>query len=1447
MPGGNRVGRVYYDVDAENNVSKGFAAAEGEAQAFTQSINAMEAKLEVDADLSQLKKDVAVARALKDEMEAEWEQLDLEMGIKKGDIKRMKEAGQETRKANQELQAMERQQSRIENSIKRNTVAQKLYNAQLGVRKDEARRINDVVKAEKAHARSIDKVGSSTKKEAFEIAKLEEKYIKLRDARRKADQGIRGLHSTADKARLGRIDAERGMIRERLGLLGKTEDELRVLDRSVDSNNDRWLRWGQSIAGTRLHVGFFSTTITGFFRILAAFGPVILSIIGSLGALVGVAGAGIAGALAVGGAALTGFGLAAVGVGFALREPIHQLGVAWKASTAYADAVQKYGKNSTQAADKQDQLNNAIKGLPPQAQKAIKELGTMRQRFMQLGGDQIRSDFFTSFAQGIKTASALLPTFARGSARVFHQVSKGFDDWMKGLRGPEAKNILSDIFKGASDFVPGLMAGLGNLASAFGRVSQAASHFLGSLGDGFATWTQGIEDAVGSGDQLTARVGSWVKSMQQVGHFTQAAAASLTTLFSIGAGPGGGFLDSMTRSLQRWNAEMKRDPKGTRDFFQQSVDTMRQLGPALGRILMTLANLAEALAPATEFVSGFLNTLTQGLTALSNIPIGKQVVQIAALAFVLNKLGTAIAVSGLLGGGAAAAAGGAGGLLGRIFSRGGTRAAAQATGQLALFGEEATASGVAAGGLAAGALGILGPAALAVGGLYLLGQAVGDDETHFEQAKDAIGRYAKKTADLPAALNATTKATRANINAEKDSTDAKRKLFQVTKQFAEGKASYAEVQQAQQKQTAAQQRQTDATKKQANAAARLADDSKRVQAAQEAVNQAQKAAKTTRLSKLGKTEVEAAAGSTERLARANKDLAAAQSQQNFDNINQARSLNGLKPIAQDVANQFHALEQVMGRANATKLAIGADPQDTAKISKLVANIQKLGGTHKAKLILEGSKSPEQAIKQLTKLDHAQLHKKVLRIESAAAAKAAEDNLSKVDAKKLKQKALRVLTNTGNVTKALAVIEGKKLKDKEQKFKPGSTAAVTAAYNALSSKPDIIIPVVFQAEHRGNFNPKGGYAGGIVPGRAGGGYFDQMMERAYARADRAAGLNPSRGARVNSPRYVVGEEPGQTEYIITDNPAYRRSNLLYLSEAASALGTSIPGFGRGGSPKASAAKKKKKKKKNQPGEPYAGQDLDDATDENSDYQLSEDRVDLLDGLAGLARRNYDLGTAGYTIDSVTSAIGAEIGEYSHLAGIINTIITGYPGNSKVHVPDVGKAPKKRKHESDKSFKKRKKKYDDAKAKADAKKEHNEQARSGRQDLKAEMDNINQVIIPGLYLDQLEASNAAATNTLLGAETTNLARENLFRQFAGNIFGGGGAVAPSLGPHGLGSMSTTPALASLGASATGGGAVGTRSAAAPAGKGDISIVQNFDAPPPDPHTWARGVAFEIGAAG
>lgn len=418
-------------------------------------------------------------------------------------------------------------------------------------------------------------------------------------------------------------DIDRGRIKRRMFLL---KESLKTGLDKVGSLGDLTARFGP-----------FTASLKQIGLALAVLGPTITDLLGGAGALVGVLGTGIAGAASVGGAALLGFGQAGLGVFMALKPVISEFQTLNQLSAALTKAQLKYGAGSKQAGHAQGQLNRALRGVGPVTRQAFVDLTRLRTAWQKATGPTANRTFGHILAQGVKTAGELLPQFSAQTNKTLEGLDRGTTKWLKGLRSAEGKGILDTTFKNANLALGPFMAGLGSLATMFGRIAQSASKLLPSLSQGFAKWAQGLADGVSNGARVDAVMQRLVHHMQDLGHWAMSLGRLLTTVFNGGADAGDSMIQHMTATFDRWNNDLKADGgKGLRDFFSRAVKGTEALASALAPVIRAFIGLSTNLSP---FVTGIF----QGVAAMGKL--ANAVLDVTALRGPVAALGSAFAVA----------------------------------------------------------------------------------------------------------------------------------------------------------------------------------------------------------------------------------------------------------------------------------------------------------------------------------------------------------------------------------------------------------------------------------------------------------------------------------------------------------------------------------------------------------------------------------------------------------------------------------------------------------------------------------------------------------------------------------------------------------------------------------------------------------------------------------
>jgi hypothetical protein len=1421
MAGGAIVGALKYLVEVDA------AAAEAEIDKFMAEAKAKveaaggDATFRLLAESAQLERKLAEADAEIDRLKAK--KAEVKLGADTSELDRAITA------AEAELRTLGRQRAEIK--VKTTGAVQALseLKALEAVQGDLSRRTSSATKSQNDQAVAVAKLRENYNKLASEVKRFES----IRPASRRTE----GQNLT-----LARMRSEmRSMEQEGRGLdreLGRLGPNLHTITQDVEGGIPAWRRWGQSISQAHINLGPFSTTVKGLGVAMVGLGPILMGLVGSASALAGAVGAGLVGAFGVAAGAMAGLGLAAIGAGIALHQPIHQLEVAHKATSAYADAVQKYGKDSSQAKDKQAQMNSALKGLPPQARAAVTTLGQMRVEFMKLGGNAIRGDFFSSFAQGIKTAHALLPAFARGSRDAFHAASQGFNQWMTGMRSPEAQHILSNIMGNFTKDIGPAMAGLGSLGTAFARFISIASGSGPGIASTFQSWAQGIENATSKGSGFEAKVQSLVDKAKSLGRFLSATGRLAGAFFGAGADSGQRMLDTMTKAENRWTSWMRSvaGQNSLRQFFGDSVNNTTALFHALAPLARTFTALSAALMPLTTGIlqgASYIGKLVQAASSIPGmLPLIHGLGVAIAAAFVTTKiagwLGLIKKAGQFLGivaaettAESAATDANTAALEANTAAMEANAAAAGANAEAhvaegAAMEESALAGGAAmegetaaAGGLAAG----LGPVGIVLGTIVAGGLALnavfGDSGNRWQPAIDASHAFNAAAKEIP-----TTQAkVRSSIDASNKAWDQVDKL---TKSGKTGTQAYTNAvrsaAKAEAAHTQAQSRSRFEMNKAHTSVQTLSTQyDKAKQAVTDYVNKGLRPGDPILDTAI--TTMTSLGGSL-RLAT----------------LNWNRLKEGAQAAGPEMLKSLASIKSIAGRQTALKFRF-SDQNVTSGVARLSQSLTGLGRKQAVISILANSKNAEQAFANLRRLEN-NIKPKTVKVD---ANDDASPKIQKIQAKiqALKDKSLKMAVNDG-ASPALSRIQNE--------------------INALHDKVINIHANYSSSGTLGNGSPHGAasranYAG-AVQYAANGGMTHAGLDRAFALAMARTPLDAQRGRKMTMPGYIAGEEaPKYNEYIITENPAFRKSNLAFLAEAAHSLGAALalPRFGSGG-------KKKGKKKKGNPatdGPAYdpEGPTLSDKTGPPSLYNDAEQQVQRDAALVDIAKRRLDANPL-LGVSSVTSLIDNEIGDYGALAQAIRNLgIKDSKGGAQPMmrpVPAVSPAPPDAlKKKNKEKYQRLLKQHNDSQAAHDAAIAWNDSIRSGYSDLSNELWTIENITLPNLALDKDDINKGAQEALAAQNSSFNTVSMDIFRNLTSNISAiAGGSFGGVMAGISASSVNANPVGTTIMASG-GTGTVASNNIPSSPTNG-VNITNNFAGPPADPFTWTQQQAFEIQAA-
>lgn len=1048
-----------------------------------------------------------------------------------------------------------------------------------------AKRQAEMAKQSERLTRATEKAAQARRKESdalvrnsADVDRLRAKYNSLANEEQKLAQktgrpgGI--FHTEAERLNLQKLRSEMALTEHRIKSMGGTIQDI-VPD--LENNGSTLRNWGQSLSHVRLQMGFFSGTLRQVAIGFVALGPLITGLLGSMASLVGVAGTGLAGALSVAGAAAGGFALSAAGIAFVLKPAITDFKEATAASSAYHKAVLKYGKGSEQARDAQTKLNQVLKGVSPVAREAVKGFDQIKSKWANLTkGTKV--PIFDAIGSSIKSVQALLPSFAKQTVATTKTVSDGWQKWMTTLRSPEAKEGLNALMSNFRQAIPSLMDGFGSLGAMIGNISVSASKMLPGLSKGFADWANNLMTAVGSGDQLDAKINRLVGHMRDIGHLAQASGRLLVNFFNTSADSGDSLVRSLTKTMNEWNKWVTsiEGQKSLKSFFADAGSETSNLFSALAHLVQLLFQLGRATAPLSD---GFLKIITaigdvvaaaskiQGVqnllkglgVALASIwVVGKVQAFTSAVAGAARALGI-LATSEAAVGVASGAGAAEGGLFASMFGRGGGKAVAAeagaATAQLRMFAPAAAGAAESAGLLATVmAPEVMIPAA-SIAALALFIGKLDKTKTEFQELQAEVNKTTTALTNVGTQLGASDQKL---ASAKKDLNSAGQHQAKIYKELArltdkglvatprwnqlmkelgnsqEATAKAAGKEVAAMRQRIETQQKTAALQKRA------------VNAAKEQIVEEEKHARLQSQNlNLGHEDEmvrQARLGGEKKLTAAMSAANAAEDKLALSQLNLHRIQSNLVPLSYQLAGALGKVRRGIGSAAATKISQIVDPKAAGEVARLSSKLTNLGQGSTVKNVLFNVKGDDKVISALRHIEAITIKDKTQKIKADVGT--ALRGIASVIGVKLPGKTQKVGANTGPAISAIASLLGIQLPTKIQRFL-GDSSPVMSVIGALAS---IVLPPIVQTivtHHVGKAEGGPAFAQGA----------DVVAAKKQIKMQENAQRRQNRPMEVRRPTMLVGEEgtAGHPEWVIAQNPAYRAANERYLESAAYEFG------------------------------------------------------------------------------------------------------------------------------------------------------------------------------------------------------------------------------------------------------------------------------------------------------
>lgn len=378
----------------------------------------------------------------------------------------------------------------------------------------------------------------------------------------------------------------------------------------------------EGLSSATVRLGPFTASIRGAISGLSILGPLLLDLVGSLGALVAVTGSAAVGVSALAGGAVVPLAAGFLGLKFSMRNTSQEVANARKTINAYQFAVEKYGAGSDKAKKKQAEMNHTLAAISPVARETALGIEKFYKNWDKnsLG---TRKSLGGIAKAGFKALNDITPMWAKSTGTMAKTLETNLGGAFKFLSRGEGRGFLGNMFGNFNASLGPVLHGLGQLAAYLLKVSSLGSNTLPGLARTFDRWATGIKHTGDNTGGLNDRLQKTIDSAKSVGRFFMASGRFLKAFFSGGVSAGQDFADTMTNALNRWTAMLNSGgSKRMGDFFSSSVKGAQAFYSAIAPILSAfvqwageVAPLARAFFQGSSAITGFVASLLK-VTAL---------------------------------------------------------------------------------------------------------------------------------------------------------------------------------------------------------------------------------------------------------------------------------------------------------------------------------------------------------------------------------------------------------------------------------------------------------------------------------------------------------------------------------------------------------------------------------------------------------------------------------------------------------------------------------------------------------------------------------------------------------------------------------------------------------------------------------------------------------------
>lgn len=358
--------------------------------------------------------------------------------------------------------------------------------------------------------------------------------------------------------------------------------------------------------------------------------PIIVSLGGAIGALLGSLGAATMGVGALGVGGLGGLAVGLGAIAFAAVPAVKAMKESTKAQDSYNKAVSQYGDQSAQAIKAKEAMDKAFAKAP----KGTKQFGENKAAFgkaWQKASAPAQSDFVGILNDGILALNRLLPTFANIANSSMSAARKGVQSFLAVFQTSEFKGIFRTLGSMFDQSFGPFMRAMGNLALFFGRIARAATPNVIKMFTSFEGWTSGLAKSAANQGRVTDKIRGYIEHTRAWGKLIRSTGHLMATVFGAGADEGKTTVERLADTFDRWSDWIDHNREKVQDFFKKSIDAVSGLAQALAAITPLLTEIGTTLMPLLQSFgtltgmlssTGLLGPLLAGLGAAKFGKIG---------------------------------------------------------------------------------------------------------------------------------------------------------------------------------------------------------------------------------------------------------------------------------------------------------------------------------------------------------------------------------------------------------------------------------------------------------------------------------------------------------------------------------------------------------------------------------------------------------------------------------------------------------------------------------------------------------------------------------------------------------------------------------------------------------------------------------------------------------